>query len=227
MSKDGVGLSLSDFCALIDSSQSLNTANIVSVECWRTQTTVLRIPHRFLIFRLRRRNRSDVWLRVDRRPASRTKLFPRGRAETKDTASIQAVCMTVVGPLMNWDPRQVRLLAERSGLTPQATQENLMTFSTTPTLGNVRFFLQIITEELREYQIWPVSKDDLHLSYEERNSSNPSIAKLLFSYLPTPRTPGDGVWWALQFWKDSPHQSCRQSSINHSRSSISYTTAST
>lgn len=87
MSHDGVTLSLCDFCALIDSSQSLNTAQIVSVECWRTQTSVLRIPHRFLIFRLRRRNRSDVWIRVDRRPASRTKLFPRGRAETKDTVS--------------------------------------------------------------------------------------------------------------------------------------------
>lgn len=33
-----------------------------------------------------------------------------------------------------------------------------MTFNSSPTLGNVRFFLQIITEELREYQIWPVSE---------------------------------------------------------------------
>ena len=40
---------------------------------------------------------------------------------------------------------------------PNKQPENLLTFASPPNLGAFRFFLSVISEELLEYRVWPVS----------------------------------------------------------------------
>lgn len=57
-------LSLADVCSHIDDHPSLQAAQIISTECYAMPAGA--VTHRFLILELRRPNREDVWLRLDR-----------------------------------------------------------------------------------------------------------------------------------------------------------------
>lgn len=57
---------LAQLCDFIVKHPSLHSANIVSCSSY-VQRTAIFVPHRFLIFQLRRARRKDVWLRLDRR----------------------------------------------------------------------------------------------------------------------------------------------------------------
>jgi hypothetical protein len=78
-------------CGLIAQCASLERAKIISVECYK-EWTKYGVNHRFLVFQLRRPERSDVWLRLDRRPTAGitiSKLIRvKGRTVANDTVRI-------------------------------------------------------------------------------------------------------------------------------------------
>ncbi|KAF8309921.1 hypothetical protein DL93DRAFT_2230639 [Clavulina sp. PMI_390] len=132
-------LSLSELCDLITIRSSLANAEILSVESYSQRVNF--ITHRFLILRLRRQGRKDVYLRLDRRAASEislTKLvFSGGHTVARDEA--------------NLSPTKSRLI-EKS-----AKAENHLSFSAPnfPRLGELKLFLDVIREELLLYKAWP------------------------------------------------------------------------
>lgn len=68
-----IDLSLADVCNYIDDHRSLQTAEIVSTECYSQPAGA--VTHRFIILELRRQGRKDVWLRLDRRRGENVSLF--------------------------------------------------------------------------------------------------------------------------------------------------------
>jgi len=60
-----IDLSLSDVCKYISDYRSLQNAEIMSTECYAENLGG--VTHLFLLLELRRSNRKDVWLRLDRR----------------------------------------------------------------------------------------------------------------------------------------------------------------
>lgn len=58
-------MSLEDVCSYIDENRSLQTAEIISTECYCEPAGA--VTHRFLVFELRRPRRKATWLRLDRR----------------------------------------------------------------------------------------------------------------------------------------------------------------
>lgn len=134
-------LPLDSFCALIPECKSLERAQILSVECYRVQSGVY---HRFLLFHLRRPARSEVWLRVDRRTAGLKKLiFKFGKTIAKDSVEIGVSKDELIGSEL-------------------CVKENVLTFDESdnpakpfPILGEFKFFLDVIRDELKEYKLWP------------------------------------------------------------------------
>lgn len=68
-----IDLTLSEFCDYIEDHSSLQRAKIVATECYSENAGA--VTHRFLVLELRRENRKDVYLRLDRRRAEGTSLF--------------------------------------------------------------------------------------------------------------------------------------------------------
>lgn len=60
---------LDELCSFIARHPSLQTAGIVSCSCYAQQSSFI-VTHRFLILQLRRTEKRDVWLRLDRRPSA-------------------------------------------------------------------------------------------------------------------------------------------------------------
>ena len=87
----GVRMPLMTLCGLIAQCTSLERAKIISVECYK-EWTKYGVIHRFLVFHLRRSERSDVWLRLDRRPAAGATISKlirvKGRTAANDTVRI-------------------------------------------------------------------------------------------------------------------------------------------
>jgi len=129
-------LSLSDTCKYISDHPSLQEAEIVSTECY--VQNLGGVMHRFLLLELRRANRKDVWLRLDRRRGGNVSLLRffalSGVTKANDRALISAGKAPVVG---------------------QARAENRQVFKTPPSLQDLRVLLAIICEEIVQYQIWP------------------------------------------------------------------------
>lgn len=67
-------LPLSHFFSLMTNFPSLKLAHIVSAECYR-QRSVLGAPQRFLVLRLRRRDQSDTYIRLDRQRSQSTRVL--------------------------------------------------------------------------------------------------------------------------------------------------------
>lgn len=90
LNASGVTLPLTTLCNLIAQCASLERAQIISVECYK-EWSKYGVLHRFLIFHLRRPERSDVWLRVDRKAITGVSIPKfirgRGRTEANDTVS--------------------------------------------------------------------------------------------------------------------------------------------
>lgn len=66
-------LSLAEVCHYIDTYGSLQTAEIVSTECYSARAGA--VTHRFVVLELRRPRRKNVWLRLDRRRERGVSLF--------------------------------------------------------------------------------------------------------------------------------------------------------
>jgi hypothetical protein len=86
--RERLTIHLPRFCDIITRHKSLSAAEILSVECYKERTN-FGVLHRFLIFHLRRPQRADVWLRVDRRRDANSSLLQtalaRGRTLANDT----------------------------------------------------------------------------------------------------------------------------------------------
>ena len=67
-----IDFSLADVCSYIDAHRSLQTAEIISCECYSERAGI--VMHRFLLMQLWRRGKKDIWLRLDRRMAKNTSL---------------------------------------------------------------------------------------------------------------------------------------------------------
>ena len=84
-------LSLSDVCKYISDNRSLQNAEIISTECYAEKQGG--VTHRFLVLELRRANRKDVWLRLDRRRGAGVSLFKfvafSGVTQANDRVSLQ------------------------------------------------------------------------------------------------------------------------------------------
>lgn len=51
---------------------------------------------------------------------------------------------------------QAQLTSDKSKLVGNARLENRQEFVTVPTLGELGYFLQVISKELTIYRVWPV-----------------------------------------------------------------------
>lgn len=61
-------LKIDEFCDYIKANPPLQTAEIMSTETYSIRGTVL---HRFLVLKIGRRGKKDLWLRIERRPDKR------------------------------------------------------------------------------------------------------------------------------------------------------------
>lgn len=86
-----VDLSLPDVCNYIDEHRSLQFAEIVSTECYSEKAGA--VTHRFVLLELRRPNRKDVWLRLDRRRGENVSIL-RFLAVSGITKANDRVCRT-------------------------------------------------------------------------------------------------------------------------------------
>lgn len=66
-------LTLSEICQYVDAYSSLQAAEIVCTECYAERAGA--VLHRFIILELRRENRKNVWLRLDRRRGKGVSMF--------------------------------------------------------------------------------------------------------------------------------------------------------
>ena len=66
-------LTAQELCQFVATSDSLQSAEIISIEGYLQMIRV--IPHRFLVMHLRREGHKDVWLRLDRRTDSNVGTF--------------------------------------------------------------------------------------------------------------------------------------------------------
>lgn len=74
-----VKVAMDQLCELVEANDVLRTARIVSCATYASRGFI--VTHRFVIMKLRRIDRKDTYLRIDRRPASRSRLF-RGMGTT-------------------------------------------------------------------------------------------------------------------------------------------------
>ncbi|KAF8314081.1 hypothetical protein DL93DRAFT_1113719 [Clavulina sp. PMI_390] len=93
-SETGAHLSLAALCNLIESTPTLAEADILSVECYTQWSHV--VIHRFVVLRLHRQGKRDMYLRMDRRVDQQVKnnqvletlkfLFASGKTAANDEA---------------------------------------------------------------------------------------------------------------------------------------------
>ncbi|KAF8308155.1 hypothetical protein DL93DRAFT_2221274 [Clavulina sp. PMI_390] len=134
--------SLSDFCNYVDANLSLQTAEIISTECY-TQSAGA-VTHRFVVLELRRPNRRNAWLRLDRR-----------RGKNVSILRFLAVSGVTVANDRLTPHLQAQLSAEKDLLTENALSENRQEFPVPPDLGELARLLRIINDEILKYRIWP------------------------------------------------------------------------
>ncbi|KAF8327463.1 WD40-repeat-containing domain protein [Cantharellus anzutake] len=131
----GRTFSLKDFCEqVIDKHLWLQTARIVSTSCY--SELIKLVLHRFLIFQLRRPEKKDIWLRIDRRAGISFFSLARKLGKTRAHDVVQ-------------------LSGSKRVLTGRARRENIQNFERPPFLGDFGLYLSIICEELLEYKVWP------------------------------------------------------------------------
>ncbi|KAF8344351.1 uncharacterized protein EI90DRAFT_2964283 [Cantharellus anzutake] len=126
---------LEDLCdRVIDKHMWLQMARIVSTSCYSQYRNF--VLHRFLIFRLYRPEKKDIWLRIDRKAGSTILSLVRkgGKTRANDTAQLSASEKDLIG---------------------KARRENQQIFDKPPFLGDFSDYLRVICDELREYKVWP------------------------------------------------------------------------
>ncbi|KAF8332041.1 WD40-repeat-containing domain protein, partial [Cantharellus anzutake] len=157
--------SLKGLCEqVIDKHLWLQTARIISTSCYSQYRSF--VLHRFLIFQLRRPEKKDIWLRIDRRAGLNLLSLARklGKTRANDTAQLSA---------------SEKVLAGR------ARRENIQEFQRPPFLGDFGAYLRIICEELMEYKVWPENcwmfcsllQDYLEISGDGRYTFGGSVAR--------------------------------------------------
>ncbi|KAF8316117.1 hypothetical protein DL93DRAFT_2227031 [Clavulina sp. PMI_390] len=163
-------LPLSNFCEVIRLHRSLQRAEIVRTETY-TQTRLGAIRHRFIILELKRSGRKNVYLRLDRRLGKGNSTYSLIRNGTTDSNDV------------------AQLATEKKDLIGSGRFENRQEFQTIPTLGELRHFLVVITEEIREYQVWPANcwffcsliqehlGGEYHGSFVDGNIQHPELAR--------------------------------------------------
>ncbi|KAF8337105.1 uncharacterized protein EI90DRAFT_110700 [Cantharellus anzutake] len=124
---------LRDLCEeVIEKHVWLQIARIVSTSCYCFYRNL--ILHRFLLFQLRRPEKKDIWMRIDR--TAGLSLFrlimKRGKTHIGDIFS-----------------------AAKEALIKRARRENDQTFKRLPFLGDFCIFFRVIAEEMLEYKTWP------------------------------------------------------------------------
>jgi hypothetical protein len=164
-----VTLPLETLCDVIDRCSSLERAHIMTVEIHREWTSFGNI-HRFLVMHLRRSKRSDVYLRMDRRSPAPS-IIPKLLRSKSSVAPVDTVCHFSYAPAIHAivncpTMRQVTLASAKSDLMngQKAKAENRLVFTTSSCLRAFRFFVSTISEELRDYHVWPVCYVLYHVS---------------------------------------------------------------
>ena len=161
-----VTLPLEILCDLIARCSSLERTQILTVELHKEWSNFGNV-HRFLLMHLRRSKQLDVYLRLDRRsptPFIVPKLLRRKNGITPiDTVrhfNMRATCMRYVNcPAIH----KVTLASSKSDLLngQKAKAENRLVFAASSSLRAFRFFVSTISEELRDYRVWPVCHTSL------------------------------------------------------------------
>lgn len=116
-------LRLSDVCSFIDGHKSLQSAAIVTTECYSEPAGA--VTHRFLVLELRRPGRKNIWLRLDRRRgegisllrffalSGETKANDRVRTMNYLSHTIQATKHMMVHDRHSYPPIKTYLLVRR------------------------------------------------------------------------------------------------------------------
>ncbi|KAF8308166.1 hypothetical protein DL93DRAFT_2087323 [Clavulina sp. PMI_390] len=128
-------LTLMEVCELVNDHRTLQAATIVSSECYTIPAGL--VLHRFVVLKLHRSGRKDIWLRLDRRreDASQVRfMVARGTTKANDKGMLSAIKSRLVG---------------------QANRENKKVFPNPSTLKELCRLLGIIIDELVSYRIWP------------------------------------------------------------------------
>ena len=153
------GLSINDLCRFIAEFRSLRTALVHSCSCFigRVGSSA---PHRFLILKLRRSGKGDIWLRIDRGGG-----FKKGASSASSRLG-NGLGYDLVGRLCSNDPactllnvfKQTVFAGEFDRLNlPPSTQENEQIFAPPRTLEDFRTLLDIILEESAPLQMHSVN----------------------------------------------------------------------
>ncbi|KAF8292293.1 hypothetical protein DL93DRAFT_2174112 [Clavulina sp. PMI_390] len=129
-------MSLIDACNFIDLVDPLEDARIVSVD--GCVVTVGLVAHSFLVLRLQRPKKKDIWMRVDRWFDHRVSAFRLALAGGITEANDQVV-----------------FSANKAMLIGNALYETSQDLVNQPTLHNLSSLFRIISAELVQYQIWP------------------------------------------------------------------------
>ncbi|KAF8308162.1 hypothetical protein DL93DRAFT_2159209 [Clavulina sp. PMI_390] len=129
-------LSLRAVCDYVDKEETLQTAAIISSECYAETSSA--VTHRFVVLELYRPRRKGIWLRLDRR-----------RGENVSTGRFLAT----FGITKAND--QAMLSSVKSCLVGTAIQENKKVFPDPTSLKELCRLLRIIIDELGSYRIWP------------------------------------------------------------------------
>ncbi|KAF8308164.1 hypothetical protein DL93DRAFT_2171326 [Clavulina sp. PMI_390] len=128
-------LSLLEVCKYVDDETTLQTAIIVSSECYAIRSGA--VIHRFVVLELHRPGRKDIWLRLDRRRedvSARKLLAAFGTTRANDKAMLSSIKARLVGG---------------------ATRENRKFFTAPPNLKELCCLLRVVIDELTSYRIWP------------------------------------------------------------------------
>lgn len=155
--RGGFGGQLNNLIQLIDADKVLQSAIILSTECC-LQTIGAGIYHRYIVMQLERAGRKTIWLRLDRRRGSFVTnaqlLRSLGSTRANDTVSPSFSPPEITAD----DVVQMRFSTSRDALVPTLdARENEQTFTTPPTLHQLKQLLMIVVAKLSTYEIWPVS----------------------------------------------------------------------
>ncbi|KAF8299629.1 WD40 repeat-like protein [Clavulina sp. PMI_390] len=137
--KDAViKMPLINVCNFIDFGNALENARIVSVDGYAEPVAGGLVQHRFLVLRLQRPNRKDIWMRVDRR---------------RDHG-VSAIRFALAGGTTEAND-EVVLSANEGKLIGTASLETSQDLANAPTLHKLSSLFRIIGAQLVQYRLWP------------------------------------------------------------------------
>ncbi|KAF8295341.1 hypothetical protein DL93DRAFT_805969 [Clavulina sp. PMI_390] len=125
-------------CNFIELENPLEDARIVSVDGYAEPLVGGLVQHRFLVLRLQRPKRKDIWMRVDRRR----------------NHGISAIRFALAGGITEAND-EVKLSANQDQLLGKASLESSQDLVNQPTFRNLSSLCRIISAQLAQYRFWP------------------------------------------------------------------------